>query len=143
MKWNWGTKIMLSFIAFAAFMGYLVVMSFQQNIDLVTEDYYGEELKYEQRISQMNNVNDLKNKVKIKVDGDHYVITFPHDQIKLGSIHFYRPDNKVFDKIYDLKDSENQYVVSKAELIPGRYRIKIGWEATGKKFYQEEVVFVR
>ncbi|MGK7389973.1 MAG: FixH family protein [Candidatus Cyclobacteriaceae bacterium M2_1C_046] len=143
MKWNWGTKIILSFVGFAIFIIYLVVMSFRENIDLVTEDYYGEELKYEQRLSQMDNVNGLDNKVIIIASSDSYTLTFPHKEIKTGDLHFYRPDNKAFDRNYDLKGSKGTYTVSKADLIPGRYRVKISWGASGKKFYQEELIFVK
>ena len=143
MKWNWGTKIVLSFIGFAGFMLYLVFMSFQQNIDLVTEDYYGEELKYEQRITEIKNAAGLDEKIKIEKHNHGYVINFPQDIIETGRIHFYKPDNKILDKVYDVKDLKNSFSVSHKDLIPGRYRVKISWETSGKRFYHEEEIFVR
>lgn len=141
MKWNWGTKIFLSFVGFAGFMGYLVVMSFQENIDLVTEDYYGEELKYEQRMSQMNNANNLESKVIIRSGIDNYLITFPQEIIGSASIHFYKPDNKKYDRVYDLIDHEGSFQVLKKDLFPGKYRVKVSWEVEGKKYYHEEIIF--
>ena len=50
MKFNWGTGIVLAFVAFITFILYFVVLSFRDpasNHDLVTDDYYQKELKYQ------------------------------------------------------------------------------------------------
>jgi hypothetical protein len=52
---NWGYKIAITFILFGALIIFMVVKSFQQNIDLVTDDYYQEELKYQQQIDKLEN----------------------------------------------------------------------------------------
>ncbi|MCK5400025.1 MAG: FixH family protein, partial [Flavobacteriaceae bacterium] len=50
MKMNWGTGIVIAFIGFIAFiMFFVITMSTNKKYehDLVTEDYYKEELEYQ------------------------------------------------------------------------------------------------
>ncbi|MDZ7847906.1 MAG: FixH family protein [Owenweeksia sp.] len=60
MKLNWGTGIAIVLILFAISMGYAVYKAVQQNYDLVTTDYYAEELAYQEKIDQKKNGLALK-----------------------------------------------------------------------------------
>ena len=42
---NWGHKIIIVFVVFAAGILTLVTKSMRTRVDMVTPDYYGEELK--------------------------------------------------------------------------------------------------
>ena len=62
MKINWGTAIVLAFIGFISFIMYFVIsMNFNDkyNHDLVTEDYYKEELGYQNDINKQSNAQRL------------------------------------------------------------------------------------
>ena len=58
MKLSWANSIILSFVLFMAFIGYLVHGTFQQNIDLVAEDYYQQEVAFQNVIDKSNNYKD-------------------------------------------------------------------------------------
>ena len=49
---NWGYKILTVYIIFIAGILFLVFKSSNQNQDLVTKDYYEQELKYQQASCQ-------------------------------------------------------------------------------------------
>ena len=49
---NWGYKILMVYVIFIAGILLLVFKSSSQNQDLVTEDYYEQELKYQQKIDE-------------------------------------------------------------------------------------------
>ena len=57
MKWNWGTKIALSFVGFCGLMIFMTVKSFNTDFHLVTEDYYAEELQYQDHIDRVKNLS--------------------------------------------------------------------------------------
>jgi len=59
MKISWGYKIVIGYLAFVLGILFLVYKANQQKFDLVTEDYYGEELKYQNIIDQKSNVTEL------------------------------------------------------------------------------------
>ena len=46
---NWGNRIILVFVCFIAFILSMVTRAFQQDFDLVAEDYYAQELNYQKK----------------------------------------------------------------------------------------------
>ena len=90
---NWGNKIVLSFILFATFIGYMVVKAFQEDFDLVAEDYYAQEINYQNKLNKLSNTADAGKEIKVKQIGGEILVTFP-DQDVTGSIHFYHPSRK-------------------------------------------------
>ena len=57
---------MFVYIAFVAGMGFLVLKASSQKFDLVTKDYYDQELKYQQVIDQAANSSRLSAPVTIE-----------------------------------------------------------------------------
>ena len=103
MKFNWGTGIVLAFIGFIAFIMYFVIsMNFNEkyNHDLVTEDYYKEELGYQNDIDKQNNTKELKENISYTKTDEGLVFIFPEtfDPKKItGKVFLYRPSNKHLD----------------------------------------------
>ena len=58
---TWGTKLLLVFTAFALLMSTLVYMCMKQKFELVSKDYYKDELRYQDKIDGMNNANKIGN----------------------------------------------------------------------------------
>ncbi len=82
MKINWGTGIVIAFVAFIAFIMYFVInMNLNKKYvhDLVTEDYYQEELLHQNEIDKVDNAKDLKENVSWKKTDDGILISFPKD----------------------------------------------------------------
>ncbi|OYZ47929.1 MAG: hypothetical protein B7Y19_07425, partial [Sphingobacteriales bacterium 24-40-4] len=52
---NWGNKLVVVFVAFALFMGYMVYRALSTKYDLVSKDYYKDELRYQERIDGVKN----------------------------------------------------------------------------------------
>ncbi|MFY0598519.1 MAG: FixH family protein [Cyclobacteriaceae bacterium] len=145
MKWNWGKGIALSFVLFCGFVITIVVMAFQQNIDLVSETYYQDELVYQDRIDERSNLNASGMGIEIKQESDHLVLGFPSafGDAK-GEIKFYHPSRAIFDQTHKIKlDDGNKQIVSKSKLIKGNFKVQVSWESAGKKYYEEQQIFLR
>ncbi len=140
MKWNWGTKITLSFILFCGLMIFMVIKSFQQDFHLVAEDYYAQELQYQERIDQLKNASKLNYKPELSGSRESITIRFDVDGELNGEIYFYRPDNSTFDKTFELNGT--QTIISKNDLVEGRYIAKITWSHDDEKYYFEKEVFI-
>ncbi|MBT0810543.1 FixH family protein [Litoribacter ruber] len=141
---NWGHGIAIFFTCFVAFMIFMVVKSFQQNIDLVTENYYEQELKFQQQIDKISNNKQLETPVAIKYKSNKVLISFPPLPIIEGNIHIFRPSDSKFDleKAVDLDENFHQ-AVEVDKLPAGFYRVKINWQADGKEYYTEETLNFR
>lgn len=139
---NWGNKIVIAFICFAAFIGYMVVKAFQEDFDLVAEDYYAQEINYQQKLNKLSNAAEGNKEVIVKQVGEVIELTFPEQAT--GEIHFYHPSRKIFDRKYAIDLSkENVHSVMKSELVPGSYRVNITWNSDQKDFYQQSSIYIQ
>ncbi len=123
----------------------LVFGAASQDFQLVTEDYYAEELDYQEIIVASQNAKALEPPLQIDQDLMDKVIglTFPLDQPDVvGEVNFYKPDNAKEDRVVVLKPVEGKQELSLAGMRNGRWTMKIRWESGGKTFYQEEGVFI-
>ncbi|NJB71323.1 nitrogen fixation protein FixH [Saonia flava] len=146
MKINWGTGIVLSFIAFIGFILFFVVkMSTDNkaNHDLVTEEYYKAELEYQKEIDAEKNSNALSEKIEIEKTSEGLVIKFPKEinyQRLKGTISLYRPSNKHLDFNLPISLSTTHLLIPDKRLLDGRWDIKISWEENGKSFLHKESI---
>jgi len=141
---HWGHGIAIFFTCFVAFMIFMVVKSFQQNIDLVTENYYEQELKFQQQIDKITNAKALDAPVAVKFENDGLTITFPELDDIQGEIQVFRPSDAQFDLIRKIDlDGHSRQSISTASIPAGFYRVKINWSSGDKEFYSEETVNVR
>lgn len=134
MKINWGTSIVLVFIAFISFILYFVIrMNTEKKYehDLVTKDYYKQELAFQQEINAEENSKDLATNITIKKTDKGLVISFPQDknykQIS-GNISLYRPSNEKLDFKIPISLSGSEIVIKDSNMIEGRWNITIDWK---------------
>ncbi len=149
-KFNWGTGIFLFYSAFVFFMLSLVFMSMQQDIQLVTENYYTEGIDFQKKINQQTNVAALKEKPTIKqFENGTIEIKFPTSNSKTdkinGKIAFFRPSDKDLDFSLPIRLTETNNQLITKKIKQGLWRIKMSWtqeDKTGnnKKFFQETVL---
>ena len=141
---NWGKSIVLAFVLFAAFILYMVVRAFQEDFDLVTEDYYAQEIAYQKKLEQKSNYENLEEKVAVKMQSENIAITFPEGQFPTGEIHMYHPSKKALDRRFPIALNEtNEQLVSMNELIQGQYRINITWKSEGVEYFQQEKIYIQ
>lgn len=148
MKLNWGTGIVIAFVAFIAFIMYFVInMSAVDKYDtsLVTEDYYKQELEYQSDIDKESNAKDLKSDVTWKRTEEGLLISFPQDlnieDIK-GIVFLYRPSNKQLDFESSISLSNHNLLIPDKRLLDGRWNIKVDWQYRGKSYlFKEAIVY--
>jgi hypothetical protein len=147
MTFNWGHKLMLVFIAFGGMISFLVYRSVKTNYDLVSKEYYKEELAYQQVIDGTRRANGLSSKVTITQENDSLLIRFP-DEMKTGSIKgialfYYAPDVRRDRKLHlDMKGT-NEIKFRDAVFFPGSYTAKIRWENEGQQYYTEQTIRIQ
>ncbi len=148
MKINWGTGIVIAFVVFIGFIMFLIVLMMTDkklNHDLVTEEYYEEELAYQEEIDAETNSQLLSENIVITKTINGYLIVFPKnlDYSKIeGKVSLYRPSNKNLDFDLPLIFSDNKLLIPDNRLIEGRWDISVIWEYEGVKYlYKDKVMY--
>jgi len=143
---NWGHKITLVFIAFVGLMVFMVYQSFQVNIDLVAEDYYQQELEYQQKIDKIKNTQQLSQNISLAQDNHQLIVQFPDlfEKELDGNISLFRPSDARFDVNTKITlDQNHRQSISTAEMAKGYYKVKMDWKDGDKAYYHEESIYIR
>ena len=145
---NWGTKIAIAFVIFGIIMGVMITISFNQEINLVAEDYYKQEIEYESQIEKIRNTNALENKPEmVYITGSNaLVVKFPaelRDSFQSGEIHFFRPSDYKMDKKVRIElDSNGTQSLDLKVLEKGLWQAKMTWRDGAKEFYEERKIVI-
>lgn len=143
---SWGYRVTFITAGFVCFMLFLVFSAFQQRFDLVTEDYYGKELKFQSQIEKQNNQLQTREYVSCSVSDGMVHIEFPEkiarDTIN-GTVLFFRPSDSQKDISRSLSCSEKGIQEFPVTLFSkGRYRVQIDYSAGGKSYYCEQNIMI-
>jgi hypothetical protein len=146
MKINWGTGIVLAFIGFISFIMYFIIT---MNVDkrfeheLVTEDYYGEELGYQNEIDKLNNSKKLVENITYNRTQEGLIIKFPETlnvEKITGKVFLYRPSNKHLDFETTISLSKSYLLIPDKRLVDGRWNISIDWQYNGNSYLFKESI---
>jgi len=143
MKLGWGWKIAILYSCFVVMMVTLVVASNRQKMDLVSKNYYEDELMFQKTLDAGKNQAGLSKPVLIHADKDSVTIDFPDEfrsKVLSGDICFYSPANEDWDKNFKISTNNNIVTISRKSLHDTKYTIKINCAVDGKKYYQESEI---
>lgn len=144
MRISWGYKIAFVYVTFAAGIGALVFKASSEKFDLVTKDYYDQELKYQQVIDQSANAAKLSAPVTVEKTEDGLKINFPaeiKDKSKTIDFYLYCPSDAKKDFRKTIEVSGDEFTTALPAGIKGMYELKLTWQADHLKYYHEQKIF--
>lgn len=140
-KFNWGTGILIAIIIFMAITVSTVIYLMNQKVDLVTDNYYAKEIKYQQQIDMMNRTNEMGEAVTINSEEGFVKIIFPKSLIEkklTGTVQFYRPSDSGKDFTLPLVlDSSAQQLVPFKILQKGYWKVIVNWNQDSLDYVKE------
>lgn len=143
---NWGNRLLLVFIVFAGGMIYLAYRCMHVETQLVTSEYYKDELVYQEVIDGAKSANQLSAPVKITQQGQNIVVQMPSEMKNgkaAGSIWFYCASDSKRDKHIPLQlNADGVQQIDKKNLWPGNYTVKLDWNNNNKHYYTEESLII-
>jgi len=140
---NWGYRLTIFFTAFVALIGTLVYKAMNSRFDLVSKDYYKDELHYQERINAMANSAQL-GALNVTQDSMFVTITLPGSlkgQPAKGDLLFYCKTDATKDRVIPLAINEDGVQVISKKLLPAKqYLVKANWQSGDKSYYIEKEV---
>ncbi|HEY9178367.1 MAG TPA: FixH family protein [Flavipsychrobacter sp.] len=143
MKFGWGSRIALLYGGFVVLIAGLVTGSMRQDFDLVADNYYQQEIAYQNVLDAGKNQAALSAPVRVYANETAVMIEFPADftdQLINGDVHFYSPIEASWDKEIKLNNVLSSITIPRSELKNTRYKVKINWTANEKTYYQESEI---
>lgn len=142
---NWGTKILIVYVAFVVGIVFMVVKSSTQNTDLVTTDYYAKELKYQDKIDEIQRVSALSAPVECTINNNALAILFPKDfagKKLVGQAVLYCPSDEKKDIKKDFTILDEALELAIPAGIKGLYELHLSWQDGGVTYYFEKKIFI-
>ena len=142
---NWGHKIIVVYGVFVAGMSFLAFKASQQNVELVTDDYYAKELVYQKKIDAVKRVASLSATINITSVNHQLTIIFPKDFIKksiAGEVNMYCPSDEKKDKqeLFNVTDSAVNIVIPQS--YHGLQYVQVSWVVDGLNYYYEQKIII-
>ncbi|WP_339878345.1 FixH family protein [uncultured Algoriphagus sp.] len=140
---DWGKGIILTIIGFVALIMTMVVISVRMDgIELVTENYYEEEIKYQDRIDESKSADDLDREV-ISFDAQSKVIELDLPNGTKGSLQLFRPSDSSLDQEIQLDVTHSGITqIPLKELKSGYWKVQLNWTENGVDRYQEKKITI-
>ena len=139
----WPYAIVAAFVLFAGFIGYLVQQAMRTSVELVSPDYYQQELAYQQRMETVARTAALPAPVEIAFDkaAQRLVLQLPAamaGQAVQGNVHLFRPSNQQLDFSLPLQLAGTlQQHISTARMQPGYWRVRLDFTVSGQAYFVE------
>ena len=142
---NFGSKIVILYLSFVSLIASLVILCYKQDVDLVSNDYYGQEIRFQEKIDATNNVKRSENSINHDVLEKRIVLTA--DSVLLskdfnGTITLFRPSDSKMDVQYTMNFVNHQQVIESKSLKRGVYKLQLSWVSKQISYFKEEVVFI-
>lgn len=146
IKINWGTGIVIAMVLFMIFILTFVYKSLTKEYthELVSDDYYKDELLYQNDIDKLDNAKKLNSKITVSNSDKGLTIHFPSDidyQDVKGDIYFQRMSNSKLDFHKNIELISDKILIPDSLLVSGKWIIKIDWKYKGKEYLYKDSWF--
>ena len=145
---SWPAGIIIAITSFVIFiLSFVYKVTFLPEYDhhLVSEDYYKDELNYQQEIDKQNKGIELKENVILVKTSKGLSINFPSefDPTKItGTIFFQRLSNEKIDFEIPIQLETHNITIKDENLVAGRWDVKIVWFVNDTEYlYKEKISY--
>ena len=146
-KLNWGVGIVITIACFIGFIMFFVIkMSTDKKYDhdLVTEEYYKQELAYQDQIDAQQNSARLAKNIQVEVTAEGIQILFPSEKKDIkGEVSLYRPSNKKLDLEIPISLENQQMLIPAEKLVEGKYKLSINWKSNETTYLYKKDLQIR
>ena len=146
-KFDWGTGLTIFIVLFlVGTIGQVVLIHYLVDYDLVEEEYYEAEIKYQEQIDRIKRTKALPEQLQIKLVNNIIEFKFPSlfDSTAVGgTVTYYKPSDDQLDKTQEIKlNNENKMYIETSELSTGLWKIKVEWSVNDVEYYNEKAMMV-
>lgn len=141
---DWGKGILLTIIGFVILIMTMVVFSVRMDgIELVTENYYEEEIKYQNQIEKASNAAGLE-QVAILFHPEQQELQLRLAKGAKGTLWLFRPSEALLDQKIELDFSKDkEQFISLKDLKAGYWKVMLSWQQEGKAYYEEKKIHLK
>ena len=144
----WPYGIIAAFVVFLSGTTALIVLAFTQHNDLVTTNYYEDEVRFQSQIDRAARAQQATAQATADYDPVtrqlRISLPFDHARNAAGRVQLYRPSEAGLDRQLELHlDPAGVQTIDAAELKEGLWKVRITWTAGGEDFFVDRKIVVK
>ncbi|MFZ5972743.1 MAG: FixH family protein [Bacteroidota bacterium] len=139
---HFGKWIVVAFVLFAGFIATLVTVCIRADVNLVSKNYYQEELKHQNKIDKVQHTALLAAVPALTASEGKILLQYADfAKVDGGTLRVLRPSDPSLDHDFDLSDWNSEtHVYELTNWSRGLYRITLEWTMNGTEYYLEKTV---
>jgi nitrogen fixation protein FixH len=140
-RWHWGIGVTLVYAVFATGTIGFVVFAMQQQVDLVSADYYPQSLVHDAKMAATSRGASLGEAFSVAVEPDarNLAVAWPQGmRVEAGQITLYRASDARSDRaVPAAPDAAGRQVVPLDGMDRGAWIVRVDWTAGGRSYFAE------
>lgn len=140
----WPISIVAFFtVAIAGCVSFVIFCSLHPT-DLVSADYYEQEVRYQTQLDKIQRTQYLAGQASVAFNPGQKLITIqlPTEHLNSltdGTVHLYRPSASRLDQQLILKpDATGAHTIDASQLAPGLWKVRVAWAAGGQGYFLDQ-----
>lgn len=142
----WPLGIVLAFVIFIVGMAAAVVIAATHRDSLVNENYYEQELKFQNQINAAARAKNSGASVALGTVSGSLVVGLPPAQMAgkiSGTIELYRPSAPALDRIFPLAPkADGTQALDIAKFAAGSWVVRVRWTVDGQDYFLEQKIIL-
>lgn len=139
--------LITSIVLFVGFLLGILIFAMLQPQNLVSKNYYNEELAYQQHIDKVQRLKVLQNEPRFNyLKTGQLSVQFPAkwlEQPISGTLLFFRPSDSRLDRTLPLNiGADGMQLIDVYGFQPGLWKIKLDWQMSGISYYAESSLVI-
>lgn len=145
----WPAALFATFAVFISGIATLVTLSVRSDQDLVSDDYYEHEVRYQSQIDRESRTAAFAKELKVSYEPNaaNVEVRLPVEHATkqpTGMVKLYRPSDARLDREFPLKVNQaGVQELDAASLQAGLWKLRVTWQIDGEEFYSENAIVIR
>ncbi|SFF86416.1 FixH family protein [Pontibacter chinhatensis] len=144
----WPYMIVVCMVSFMGYIAHFVYQAMNQDVDLVSKDYYAQEIKYQDQIERVRRTQALGDvMLNYKAGDEAILLQMPatyQDMNLSGTITLFRPSDDKLDKQLPLQlGRDHSQLLEVADLESGLWKVRVSFSANNEDYYTEKTIQIK
>jgi len=141
----WPYAIVGAMVLFMGYIAYFVTKAMNQDVDLVSKNYYEQEIAYQEHIDQVTRTRAAGDvAIAYKPEGEAILVQLPaslQGQPLQGSISLFRPSDDKLDQELPLQPGRDlSQLIETGKLEKGLWKVRVRFSTGADTYYAEESI---
>ena len=144
----WPYAIVVCMVLFMAYIAMFVYKAMKQDVDLVSKDYYQQEIEYQDRIESVKRTQALGDvMLDYKAESKSILLQMPatyKDKNLSGTVTLFRPSDDKMDKEIPLQLGRDQsQLLETQDLESGLWKVRVNFTDGQDTYYTEKTIQIK